>query len=98
MVQVFSVTFAGFGRAPAPCTKRDYALAGHDPSAIAADAWHPMTLREIELVEVDKESLVRLQPPSPAWINQADCIDMDCDGPRVRQVKNTDTACGSEGR
>ena len=76
----------------APCIKRDYALAGHDPSANAADAWHPMSLRKIELVAVDWESLALLQPPNPAWINQADCIDMDCDGPRVRPF---DSSCSS---
>jgi hypothetical protein len=85
--QVSSVTFAGFGRAPAPCIKRDYALAGHDPSATAADAWHPVSLRGIELSGVDRESLARLPPPSPSWLNQADCIDMDCDGPRVRHAE-----------
>lgn len=42
-----------------------------------------MTLRNIEKVDVDAGSLAYLDPPNPGWINQADCIDMDCDGPKV---------------
>jgi len=42
-------------------------------------------------VEVDGDSMVRLQPPNPAWLNQADCIDMDCDGPKVCYILHTFT-------
>ena len=84
LTQVSSVTFAGFGTAPAPCKLRDYAVAGEEGGQKAADSWHPMSLSGVELTGVDPKSLAWLQPASPAWLNPADCIDMDCDGPRVR--------------
>eukprot|EP00961_Rhodomonas_salina_P088399 1188685-Rhodomonas_salina.3 len=95
------VTFANFGQ---PCNtgpragRWDHAVTGVPPSAGMADGWHPLTLKNMELVNVAMEAKIRmsgtsiahpqgnqvlLQPPNPSWINQADCIDMDCDGPKV---------------
>ena len=59
---------------------RNFAIAGQPT---AADAWHPISLSRVEFVSVDFQSRVYIQAPNPAWLNQADCIDMDCDGPNV---------------
>jgi hypothetical protein len=83
---VTSVTFAKFRKQRCPNAKRDYAVAGHDPGAVAADAWHPVSLRQTETVEVERESMVYLQLPNPRWLSGSDCIDMDCDGPKVRSI------------
>jgi hypothetical protein len=84
--ELSSVTFAKFGKGRCPHGKRDFAVAGHDQTATAADAWHPMSLLQTEMVDVDVESMVYLQSPSPTWINAQDCIDMDCDGPKVNNL------------
>ena len=55
------------------------------PGAEAADGWHPVITSNVELVAVEPQAVVHLNPPSPGWINQADCVDMDCDGPKVRE-------------
>lgn len=34
------------------------------------------------LSQVADKSLFEIAPPNKGWINQADCIDMDCDGPK----------------
>lgn len=82
---VSGITFANFGVSPCPADGgvRDVAISGHGLNSDAADGIHPMTVQSVELVNVDGDSLVRLQPPNPVWLNQADCIDMDCDGPKV---------------
>ena len=82
--EVSSVTFAKFGKRHCPTTRRDFAVAGHDPGALAADAWHPVSLRQTEMVDVEFESVIYLQRPNPGWLSGQDCIDMDCDGPKVR--------------
>ncbi len=82
--EVTSVTFAKFGKRRCPTAKRDFAVAGHDPGAGAADAWHPVSLRQIEIVDVEVESKIYFQLPNPGWLSGQDCIDMDCDGPKVR--------------
>jgi hypothetical protein len=45
-----------------------------------ADGFHPTVLRDVQTVEVEKASLTHFKLGPSAWINQADCIDMDCDG------------------
>ena len=83
------ITFAKFGKY---CTSGarggvvDAALSGIPPRDGAADAWHPVITTNIELVQVDPKARVFLNPPDPAWINHEDCIDMDCDGPKVRMM------------
>jgi hypothetical protein len=81
------VTFAKFGQNRCSGGKRDFAIAGHDQKAFAADAWHPVYLKQIELIDVDFKSTVYLHPPDPKWLNSGDCIDMDCDGPKVIDFK-----------
>ncbi len=83
---ISGVTLANYGVSPCPAENgiRDAAISGHALNAHAADGWHPVTLQSMELVGVDADSMVRLQPPNPDWLNQADCIDMDCDGPKVQ--------------
>ena len=89
--EVSSVTFANFTIPPCAVAgdtqpKRDYAIAGHAANSIAADTWHPINVSGLQLVSVDDASKAYLQKGNPAWINQGDCIDMDCDGPKVRTV------------
>ena len=79
-----TVTFANFGKRKCAGAKRNFALAGHSSGANAADAWHPTSLRKIELVSVDFESYIYLDRGNPGWLSGSDCIDMDCDGPKVR--------------
>ena len=83
--EVLSVTFARFGKRQCALSKRDFAIAGHDPGANAADAWHPVSLSRIELVNVETESNIYLQRTNPGWLSGQDCIDMDCDGPKARK-------------
>jgi hypothetical protein len=80
-----AITFANFGVSPCASDggSRDVAISGHALNSHAADGVHPMTIQSVELINVDGDSLVRLQPPNPSWLNRADCIDMDCDGPKV---------------
>ena len=82
--EVSLVTFAKFGIRGCPSAKRDFAVAGHDPGANAADAWHPLSLRQTELDGVELESYIYFERPNPGWLSGQDCIDMDCDGPKVR--------------
>jgi hypothetical protein len=81
--EISFVTFANFGKGRCPTANRDFAVAGHDPEARATDAWHPVSLRQTEMVRVDYESAIYLQRPNPKWLSGQDCIDMDCDGPKV---------------
>jgi hypothetical protein len=37
-------------------------------------------LRNVQTVKVEEASLTHFQLGTSEWINQADCIDMDCDG------------------
>ncbi len=85
---ISGVTLANYGVSPCPADNevRDAAISGHALNAHAADGWHPVSLQSMELVGVDGDSMVRLQPPNPDWLNQADCIDMDCDGPKVQST------------
>lgn len=83
------ITFAKFGQY---CNSGprggivDAVISGLPTGAEAADAWHPVTTTNIELVQVERKARVFFNPASPEWINQADCIDMDCDGPKVRTM------------
>jgi hypothetical protein len=45
-----------------------------------ADGSHPVVLRNVQRHEVEEASLAHFKLGPAAWINQADCIDMDCDG------------------
>jgi hypothetical protein len=83
--EVSFVTFAIFGKTRCTRGKRDYAVAGHDPKSHTADAWHPLSLDHTERVDVEFESTIYLQSPNPDWLNDHDCIDMDCDGPKARK-------------
>lgn len=84
--EVEGVTFAEYGK---PCSsgpranKWDATVSGVPQGGGAADAWGPLLLKSIETVNVAMEAKVNLYGPNPSWINQADCIDMDCDGPKV---------------
>ena len=59
-----------------------------------ADAFHPVGVRDIELVDVDYNSLALFHPPNPRWINPTDCIDMDCDGPKHALIEDLDGTLG----
>jgi hypothetical protein len=87
LTELKGITFSDFGVSPcdtgSDAGARNFAIAGHSPTARAADAWHPMSVREMEVVRVDADSVVRFPGPDSGWLNQDDCIDMDCDGPRV---------------
>jgi len=79
--EVEAVTFADFGL---PCTSgpranlRDYAFSA--PPDKNADSHAPLHTKLVELVNVEEDSVALMVDPNPEWINQADCIDMDCDG------------------
>lgn len=45
------------------------------------------------MVNVAMEAKVHLYGPSASWINQADCIDMDCDGPKVTSHQPAGVCC-----
>ncbi len=78
-----SVTFANFGKRQCAGAKRNFAIAGHSSGANAADAWHPTSLRATEFIGVDFESYIYMDRGNPGWLSGSDCIDMDCDGPKV---------------
>lgn len=92
--EVDDVTFASFG--PSQCQEgpraggRDYTVSNKDLSNAQPDGNHPVVLSNIEKVSVDAGSLVHFQLGPAKWINQADCIDMDCDGPRHGFVRAND--------
>jgi hypothetical protein len=86
--EVSSVTFANFTMTQCAVAgdsqpKRDYAIAGHSANSLAADTWHPVNVSNLQFLNVDEASKAYLQRSNPGWINQGDCIDMDCDGPKV---------------
>jgi len=78
-------TFADFG---AGCSGKQQAAIRGNPAA--ADARHPTHTMGIEMVRVTEGSEVALHKPKAAWVNQADCIDMDCDGGRNSLVRDED--------
>jgi hypothetical protein len=85
--EIDDVTFASFGSSECSAGLRaggrDYAVSNKDLAAAAQpDGNHPVVLSNIEKVDVDDDSLVHFELGPAKWINQADCIDMDCDGPR----------------
>ena len=85
-------TFASFGNEPCSSSEvaRDHAISSMFPSSSSADSSLATTVRAVQMVNTDEDARVRLYRPSPNWINQADCIDMDCDGPRHTLIRDAD--------
>jgi hypothetical protein len=74
-MELDGVTFARFGQFcndDARAGIVDAAVSGLPGEADGADGWHPVLLRNIEKVEVAPSAMAFLDPPDPAWINQAD--------------------------
>lgn len=82
---ISSVTFARFNNRPCAAI-RDIAIAGFGWNFKSADSWSPISLSQLKFVMVDEDSRIYFPGPNPGWLNQADCIDMDCDGPKVHSV------------
>lgn len=75
-VRVSDVTVGRFGAA-AGCERRDVFM---ETNWESPDATHPHEFERIEMVQVEPDSIARFRSPNPSWINQDDCIDMDCPG------------------
>jgi len=82
---VAHTTFADFGEG---CGGKKEAVLRGNPAA--ADARHPTHTMDIEMVRVMEGSEVAMHLPNAKWVNQADCIDMDCDGGRNSLVRDED--------
>ena len=79
------VTFADYG---SRCGKTMSAIRANPA---APDASHPLYSTNAEMVRVAHgESTVGLVKSDPGWIDQSDCIDMDCDGNRNTIVRDED--------
>jgi cysteine-rich repeat protein len=87
---VEDVTFAAFGM---PCasgpraSKRDRAIAAHSQTP---DHCPQFRTKKIEKINMEDQSVLFFPDPKPSWINQADCIDMDCDGLKQCLVDDDD--------
>jgi hypothetical protein len=74
---VRGITFARFR--VNPCGRRDVAIGTNLDSP---DATHPGSFASVEIVDTQSDSLAKMEPPQAGWIQIADCVDMDCDGPK----------------
>eukprot|EP00735_Rhodelphis_limneticus_P009645 TRINITY_DN2840_c1_g2::TRINITY_DN2840_c1_g2_i1::g.6132::m.6132 TRINITY_DN2840_c1_g2::TRINITY_DN2840_c1_g2_i1::g.6132 ORF type:complete len:2077 (-),score=567.85,sp/Q86WI1/PKHL1_HUMAN/31.35/0.0,sp/Q86WI1/PKHL1_HUMAN/29.80/3e-30,G8/PF10162.4/8.7e-26,Beta_helix/PF13229.1/3.9,Beta_helix/PF13229.1/2.6,Beta_helix/PF13229.1/0.35,DUF1049/PF06305.6/0.19 TRINITY_DN2840_c1_g2_i1:1087-7215(-) len=82
-----NVTFAHF--VPTPCSGQSAtALFASNPKS--ADAMHPMFMSNTTLLNVSVDVIAYMFDPDPDWVNLADCIDMDCDGPKHVIIVDTD--------
>ncbi|KAJ1475672.1 hypothetical protein T484DRAFT_1827474 [Baffinella frigidus] len=100
-------TFARFETSPCSSTAgvsrklktaSDRAISSLPPSAGQADSSLSTTTRRLEVSAVPRDAIARMHHPSPSWINQADCIDMDCDGPKHNLIRDVDgTLIGGSG-
>jgi hypothetical protein len=75
---VNNTVFASFGTDA--CGRRNYMVTNN---GLSPDANHPIYIQNASIVNSNTNSSVYLFSPNPAWINPTDCVDMDCDGPRV---------------
>jgi hypothetical protein len=53
---------------------RNVAITSSARNAEEADAWHPVILHNIELVDVETDSKVFFAKTEPKWINQGTCL------------------------
>ena len=87
--EVDGLTLANFGL---PCLSgprgniRDVAVATFK----MPDNCPPMLTKNIVLINVHSASKTQLSDPDPSWINQADCVDMDCDGMKQCLISDLD--------
>jgi hypothetical protein len=67
---ISGVTFGAYGSTNCFPADRNVAITGTGRSGMNSDAWHPASLSNIELVDVEEDSKVFIVPTSPDWINQ----------------------------
>ena len=67
---ISGVTFGSYGSTNCVPANRNVAITGTGRSGMNSDAWHPASLSNIELVDVEEDSKVYIVPTSPDWINQ----------------------------
>ncbi len=70
---ISGVTFASFGSTLCP-VGRNVAITSSGRNAEDADAWHPVILRNIELIAVETDSKLFFVKTDPRWINQGICV------------------------
>ena len=76
-VRFSTVTFASFHADS--CGFANHALMSNPKSP---DWTTPHDFTSVTWVDVATNSKVYFHPPNPSWINEEDCVDMDCDGPK----------------
>ncbi|XP_002740339.1 fibrocystin-L-like [Saccoglossus kowalevskii] len=81
---ITDVTFSNFGSA---CGTTDVAIITNPANV---DAMHPIFMTGANFVDVLPTSKVFIHWPSLAFVNPADCVDMDCDGKKKAIIKDLD--------
>ena len=84
VVRLTKVEFAHFGT---KCGRGSIAITTNPGFA---DVFHPVYTQGISLFNVDRDKLIYIRPPDLSWVNPADCVDMDCDGPKHALIKDLD--------
>ena len=87
LTAITNVTFAKFGVACGDTKLRDYTIATNEA---AQDVQHPVRVQGIEMFAIASESKVLLHRPRPAWVSEADCGSMDCDGLKHVLIEDID--------
>jgi hypothetical protein len=67
---ISGITFGSFGSTNCLPADRNVAITGTGRKGENSDAWHPVILNNIELVDVEEDSKIYLVPTNPDWINQ----------------------------
>ena len=57
---------------------RNVAITSSGQIAQDSDSWHPVILRNIELISVENDSKVFFSKTDPKWINQGTMAYVDC--------------------
>eukprot|EP00117_Sycon_ciliatum_P037364 scpid335/ scgid27970/ Fibrocystin-L; Polycystic kidney and hepatic disease 1-like protein 1 len=97
-MEVSDVAFARFYPIPSSfpgCPVGQFAVMNND---LSPDAMHPLHMERTVRLDVGANNLAFMYPPKLGWINQEDCVDMDCDGPKhsiVLDLDGTFTAASS---
>lgn len=81
---ISNTTFANFNKS---CNSRSFVFSSNQQFE---DNQYPITLDNIQLINVDNSSKVIFHRPSRAKINPTDCVDMHCDGLKKNLLIDSD--------
>jgi hypothetical protein len=87
LTQVSSNEFINYGVLPNCQSRRLYIFTTYKGQS---DTAHPVHVSGMTLTNVDDNSKMYLYDPDPLWINQQDCVDMDCDGLKHTLINDVD--------